>query len=158
LPALPAALILTAEYVSRFVQKSKRRKVFVQLVAFAMFAVVAVILQFFVVSQAPTETVKPLIETANANGFANEKVLNLNTISHNAEFYAAGRLLRTDDGKQRRFFDAAEIVREMKREDARSVLVLVPIQYLNQLTESDLVEAEILGDNTELAIVLVKSK
>ncbi len=158
LPALPAALILTAEYVSRFVQKSKRRKVFVQLVAFAMFAVVAILLQFFVVSQVPTETVKPLIEIADANGYTNEKVLNLNTISHNAEFYAANRLMRARDGKQRRFFDAAEIVGEMKREDAKSVLVLVPIQYLDQLTESDLVEAKVLGDNTELAIVLVKSK
>jgi hypothetical protein len=106
----------------------------------------------------PTETVKPLIEIADANGYTNEKVLNLNTISHNAEFYAANRLVRTDDGKQRRFFEAAEIVGEIKREDAKSVLVLVPIQYLNQLTESDLVEAKVLGDNTELAIVLVKSK
>lgn len=158
LPALPAALILTAEYVSRFVRKSKRRKVFVQLVAFATFAAVAVCLQFFVVSYSQSETVKSLIETAGANGYTNEKVLNLNTISHSAEFYAAERLVRTGDGKQRRFFDAAEIVGEMKREDAKSVLVLVPIQYLNQLTESDLVEAKVLGDNTELAIVLVKSK
>jgi len=158
LPALPAALILTAEYVSRFVQKSKRRKIFVQFIAFAMFAVVVVILQFFVVSQVPTETVKPLIEIADANGYTNEKVLNLNTISHSAEFYAANRLVRTDDGKQRRFFDAAEIVGEMKREDAKSVLVLVPIQYLTQLTESDPVEAKVLGDNTELAIVLVRRK
>ena len=158
LPALPAALILTAEYVSRFVQKSRSRKLFVHFIAFAMFVVVVVILQFFVVSQVPTETVKPLIEIADANGYTNEKVLNLNTISHSAEFYAANRLVRTDDGKQRRFFDAAEIVGEMKREDAKSVLVLVPIQYLTQLTESDLVEAKVLGDNTELAIVLVRRK
>jgi 4-amino-4-deoxy-L-arabinose transferase-like glycosyltransferase len=158
LPALPAALILTAEYVSRFVQKSKKRKMFIQLVALAMFALVVVILQFFVVSQVPTETVKPLIEIANSNGYASEKVLSFNTISHNAEFYAAGRIVRTDDGKQRRFFDTAEIVGEMKREDAKSVLVLVPIQFLSQLTESNLVEAKVLGDNTELAIVLVKGK
>ncbi len=158
LPALPATLILTAEYVSRFVQKSKNRKTIVWLVAFTTFAVVAVCLQFFVVPFSQSETVKPLIESANANGYTNEKVLNLNTISHSAEFYAAGRLVRTDDGKQRRFFDAAEIVGEMKREDAKSVLVLVPIQYLNQLTESDLVEAKVLGDNTELAVVLIKVK
>ncbi len=151
LPALPAALILTAEYVSRFVRKSKNRKTFVWLVAFATFAIVAVCLQFFVVPYSQSETVKPLIETANASGYTNEKVLNLNTISHSAEFYAANRLVRTDDGKQRRFFDAAEIVGEMKREGAKSVLVLVPIQYLYQLTESDLVEAKVLGDNTELA-------
>lgn len=158
LPALPAALILTAEYVSRFAQKSKRRKTSVQLAAFAMFVAVAVALQFFVVSQTPTETVKPLIEVANASGYEREKVFNLNTISHNAEFYAAGRLARTDDGKQRKFYSAAEIVAEMKREDTKSVLVLVPVQYLSELTENDLVEAKVLGDNTELAIVSVKSK
>jgi 4-amino-4-deoxy-L-arabinose transferase-like glycosyltransferase len=158
LPALPAALILTAEYVSRFVRKSKNRKMFVWLVAFATFAVAAVCLQFFVVHYSQSETIKPLIETANANGYTNEKVLNLNTISHSAEFYAASRLVRSGDGKQRRFFDAAEIVAEMKRKNAKSVLVLVPIQFLNQLTESDLVEAKVLGDNTELTIVLVKSR
>ena len=158
LPALPAALILTAEYISRFAQKSRRRKTIVQLIALTMFAAVIVVLQFFVVAQVPSETVKPLIEIAAVNGYEHEKILNLNTISHSAEFYAADRLVRTADGKQRRFFDAAEIVGQMKVETAKSVLVLVPIQFLDQLTESDSVEAKVLGDNTELAIVLVKIK
>ena len=85
-----------------------------------------------------------------------EKVLNLNTISHNAEFYAHGRLVRTDDGKLRRFYEVGEIIEEMKRENVNEILVLVPLEHLNQLTESSLVKTKVLGDNTELAIVLVK--
>ncbi len=158
LPALPAALILTADYVSRFVQKSKNRKLLVQFIAFATFAIVIIILQFFVVPYSQPETVKSLIETAKATGYENEKVLNLNTISHSAEFYAAGRLVRTDDGKQRKFYGAAEIAVEMKREGFENVLVLVPLEYLNELTASDSVEAKVLGDNGELAIVSVRSK
>ena len=156
LPSLPAALILTAEFVWRFTQKSKTRKIAVQLVAFATFVVACVILQFFVVSYSRSETIKPLIESASASGYSSEKVLNLNTISHSAEFYAANRLVRTDDGKQRRFYDAAEIAAEMQRENIKDVLVLVPIEYLKQLTMSDSVEAKVLGDNSELAIVSVK--
>ena len=156
LPALPAALILTAEYIWRFVQKSEKRKIYVKIFALATFAVVVLILQFFINNFTRRETVKNLIETANANGYATEKVLNLNTISHNAEFYAHGRLVRTDDGKLRRFYEVGEIIEKMKRENINEILVLVPLEHLNQLTESSLVKTKVLGDNTELAIVLVK--
>ena len=64
--------------------------------------------------------------------------------------------MRTDDGKLRRFYGVAEIVEEMKRENINEILVLVPLEYLNQLTESNLVEANVLGNNTELAIVLAR--
>ena len=55
LPALPAALVLTAEYVFRFVQKSRSRKLFVQSIAFLTFAVVAFLLQFVVTDYAQSE-------------------------------------------------------------------------------------------------------
>ncbi len=158
LPSLPAALILTAEYVARFVGESRRRKLIVQTIAWLTFAAVIIILQFFVVSYARSETIKPLIETARNDGYNDEKVLNFNTISHSAEFYAADRLIRAADGKQRRFFTAAEIAEEMRRENLSNVLVLAPLQFVSQLTESDALEAQVLGDNTELAIVAVKVK
>jgi 4-amino-4-deoxy-L-arabinose transferase-like glycosyltransferase len=158
LPALPAALILTAEYVCRFAEKSRKRKIFVQIVALATFAFVAVALQFFAAGFARHETVKNLIETADAQGYTNEKVLNLHTISHNAEFYAAGRLIRDADGKLKKFLGVSEVAEEIRREGAADVLVLVPLEYLQQLTDSDLVEAKVLDENGELAIVLVKNK
>ena len=158
LPALPAALILTAEYVDRFVSVSLKRKYALQITAFLTFAVVAFLLSFIVTDYAYRDSVKGLMETARARGFAAEKVLNLHTISHNSEFYAAGRLIRAEDGKLRKFLGVGEIVVEIARENGKPVLALVPLEYLKELTESSLVEAEVLANNTELAIVLVKNK
>ncbi|MBA4122628.1 MAG: glycosyltransferase family 39 protein [Acidobacteria bacterium] len=158
LPALPAALILTAQYVWRFVRKSKTRAYVLQIVAFATFAATVLILQFYVISYAPQETVKNLIAIADVGGYADARVLNLHTISHNAEFYAAGRLTRNTDGKLKKYFGVAEVAEEIRRGGNRDVLVLVPLEYLHELPESDLVESKILGNNGELAIVAVKNR
>ena len=158
LPALPAALILTADYVWQFVQKSAKREIAMQLVAFAMFGVIAIVIQFFGISYAPHETVKTLIEKANAEGYTTQKILSQHTISHNAEFYAPNRLIRNEDGTQRKFYGVWEIAHEIEIEKANEVLVLVPLAYLNDLTSSNLVTAKVLGDNGELAIVEVELK
>ena len=158
LPALPAALILTAEYVWRFMQKSVKRRVFMQTLALLMFVSVAIVSQFVIGNFLHEETVKHLIDTANSQGYTSEKILNQHTISHSAEFYGAGRLVREADGKQKRFYGVPEIVEEMKRENTPQVLVLTPLVYLNYLTKSDLVESKVLDDNGELAIVVVKLK
>ncbi|MDQ3750738.1 MAG: hypothetical protein M3367_17235, partial [Acidobacteriota bacterium] len=158
LPALPAALLLTADYIYRFAEISRRRKYAVQFIAFAVFAVVAVALRFFVPAYAQADTTKYLIETANANGYGDAKILNLHTISHNAEFYAAGRLVRDDDGKLKKFLGIALVAEEIRRTGGGDVLVLVPLEYLHELPESNLVESKILADNGELAIVAVKNQ
>ncbi len=155
LPALPAALILTAEYVLRYTAKSQKRKFAVQLAAFTTFAVIIVALRFFVPAFAAADTTKYLIETANAQGYADAKILNLHTISHNAEFYGAGRLIRDADGKLKKHFGVSEVAEEITRQGGKTVLVLVTLEYLHELPESDLVESKILGESGELAIVAV---
>ncbi len=156
LPAVPAALILTAGYVWQFVQKSRTRQIVLQTIALSTLIGAAVLAQFFVTDFLHEETVKHLIEKADSQGYKSEKILGLHTISHSAEFYGAGRLLRDADGKQRRLFGVSEVVEEMKKDNAKQALVLIPLGYLNQLTNSEQVEAQVLGDNGELAIVLVK--
>ncbi len=158
LPALPAALILTAEYVWRFAEKSAKRRIVLQIVAFLMLGGVAVLSQFFITRFLPEETVKHLVETANSQGYTSEKILNLHTISHSVEFYGAGRLVRDNEGKQKRLFGVTEVVDEMNRANTRQILVLIPLVYLNYLTKSELVETQVLDDNGELAIVLAKAK
>jgi 4-amino-4-deoxy-L-arabinose transferase-like glycosyltransferase len=158
LPALPAALILTADYVYKFVQKSKLRVVALQTLAFLMFAVVAVLLQFVVPNFAYADSVKGLMETADAQGFTNERVLNLHTISHNSEFYFSGRLIRAEDGKLRKFLGIAEINEQLKNENGKNLLVLVPLEFLHELTESDDLETRVLSDNGKLAIVVIYAK
>jgi len=155
LPALPAALVLTADYISRFTEKSRPRKYAVQLIAFMTFVAVAVALRFFVPAYAQADTTKYLIETANAAGYADAKILNLHAVSHNAEFYGAGRLVRDADGKLKKYFGVTEILEEIKQQNGKTVLVLVPPEYLHQLKESVLIESKVLGKSGELAIVAV---
>jgi 4-amino-4-deoxy-L-arabinose transferase-like glycosyltransferase len=158
LPALPAACILTAIFVWQFVQKSRWRKIVLQILAFVTFAVVAILLQFVVPKYAEQDSVKGLIANADAQGYKTEKILNLHTISHNAEFYGANRLVREPDGKLKKFLGAAEIVEFLKTEKSENVLVFVPKEYLNGLTKSNLVEAKVLGESGEVVLVAVKNK
>jgi 4-amino-4-deoxy-L-arabinose transferase-like glycosyltransferase len=158
LPALPAALILTAAYVFGFTQKSNKRKIALQVFAFITFAVVAFLLKFTAPEFAQAYSVKNLIEAVNERGYATEKITNLFTVSHNAEFYAAGRLVRDADGKLKRYDDFLVLVNDMKAENTRQILVLVPHPSEGDILESPLVEAEVLADNGSTAIVLVKLK
>jgi 4-amino-4-deoxy-L-arabinose transferase-like glycosyltransferase len=158
LPALPAALILTALYIYEFAQKSQMRKILVQLTAFSTFLIVTVLAQFFVHDFVHTETVKHLVDTANANGYKTEKIVNMHTISHSVEFYGAGRLVREADGKQKRFYGTSQILDLMKEDNSERVLVLIPLEFLYTIKDTDEVETQILDDNGELAIVLVKKK
>jgi hypothetical protein len=120
-----------------------------------MLAVVFLILQFFSEPYARHETVKNLIVAANSRGFADAKLLTLHTISHSAEFYAAGRLQRLPDGKQRYLYGVAEVKEFIEQNENKPVLVLVPHEYLEDLTASDLVSSEILADNGKLVIAAV---
>jgi 4-amino-4-deoxy-L-arabinose transferase-like glycosyltransferase len=158
LPALPAACLLTAEFVRRFVQRSRARKIALQALALATFSVVLILLQFVVPKYASQDSVKGLIEIAAARGYQNEKVLSLHTISHNAEFYASKRLVRERLGKQRKFLGSVGIAEFMKQNNDKSVLVLVPPEFLKDLLESDQVRSEVLGESGELVLVAVKSK
>ncbi|HEY0459981.1 MAG TPA: hypothetical protein VGC97_12655, partial [Pyrinomonadaceae bacterium] len=158
LPAVPAAIILTAQYAFGFVQKSRLRQIIVQAVAVLTLMVIAVLAQFFVTGMLHEETVKHLINTADSRGYANEKVLTVDTVSHSAEFYAAGRLLREADGKQKRLYGVSQVIEEMNRLNTNQTLVLIPKAYMNQLTRGNLVDVQELGDNGELSIVLVRLK
>ncbi|HEX9961422.1 MAG TPA: hypothetical protein VGB00_10850, partial [Pyrinomonadaceae bacterium] len=158
LPAVPAALILTADYVTRFARESKRREIALQMLAFLMLAFSFVILQFFGAPYARRETVKHLIAAANSRGFADARILTLHNTSHSAEFYGAGRLQRFPDGKQRYLYGVAEVREFIEQNENKPVLVLVPLEYLSELTESDLVSSRVLEDNGKLAIAAVDLK
>jgi 4-amino-4-deoxy-L-arabinose transferase-like glycosyltransferase len=158
LPALPAACILTAEFVVRFIENDLRRKYFLQGLGLLTFVVVAILLQFAVPRYAELDSTRHMVEIANEKGYKNEKIINMHTISHNIEFYGNGRLMRSADGRQRRFDGVSEVVNYLEKENQDSVLVLIPHQFIGQLTKSDLITTEILDRNYELEMVAVKLK
>ena len=153
LPAVPAAIILTAIYIFRLVEKSSKWRIAVLSLAASIFVVSIGLVLFVVPRFADTDSAKGLIVAANERGYAGVPVYSMHTISHSAEFYAAGRLLRDADGKQKKLYGPAEVVTEMQRVGVKRALVLVPIEYQKQLTEIPLLHAKIIRDNTELVIV-----
>lgn len=158
LPALPAAIILAGEYAWRFTRVNKMRRVLVQIVAIGSLVIFLTIALFFVKDFAQHESVKTLIEKADSEGHAGERVLNLFGMSHNSEFYAPSRLVRGPDGKQKMYFSVKDIVDEMDSKNETSGLVLVPLQHLYILQRSEFVTMTVLGDNTEFAIVAIRKK
>ncbi|MCY7375161.1 MAG: glycosyltransferase family 39 protein [Pyrinomonadaceae bacterium] len=158
LPSLPAALILTAIYVFKFAEKSRTRRRALQILAFSTFALIFVILQFFTADFTKPETVKNMIETIDAKGFADKKIVNLFAVSHNLEFYAAGRLIRETDGKLKRYDDFSVLVRELENAPGKQILVAVSQEVVPSLIENSLsAKVEVLAENGETAIVSVKS-
>ncbi len=158
LPAVPAAILLAWLFVLRPIQDHMWWQKGVAVVGVVTLLGSAILLATVVPRYADGDSVKRLIASANAQGYADEKVLILNSPAYNAEFYAAGRLLRDESGNQRRFYSAAEIRKEMESEDTARVLVLVPIGNEPVLTRSTLLDSRILSDNGELAIALVQLK
>lgn len=156
LPAVPPALIIASVWVAGFVGKGGWRPGLAKALAMTTFALVVGVILFALPRFADADSVKALIAAADARGMKNEKVMTLHTVSHNAEFYAAGRLVRDNDGRQIRFLGPADVVDQIRRSESGAVLVLTPLEYLRQLTESPLLLAEVLDDNDELAIIHVR--
>ena len=155
LPAVPAAVIFTAVFI--FERGEKWRKAPI-LIAASTFGFVILLLIFAVPRYAESDSVKTLIQAANGRGYDSNRVLTLHTISHNAEFYAAGRLARDSEGKQLRLSGIGEVLTEIPAENHRTVLVLIPLEYLSQMTDSEKLKTEVIKNNGELAIAAVSLK
>jgi 4-amino-4-deoxy-L-arabinose transferase-like glycosyltransferase len=153
LPSVPATIILTAQFVSGFVSRKPAWKMPLIGVAFTTLIAVCILIQFVVPKFADEDSVKALISAADAGGNNADKIFSLHTISHNAEFYGAGRLERTDDGKQRRFNGVPELVEEMKREGLQQAVVLMPIAYTKEIPVYKEIDPKVIADNGELVIV-----
>ncbi len=157
LPALPGAMILVGDGIRRFVVKNEYNEWLIFGLSSGTILTCFLLLIFMVKGFAEHETVKYLVEKANADGYQKAKILNLHRISHSVEFYGAKRLIRDETGKLKRFESVQELTDEMKK-DGEPAAVLVPIENINQLTESELVKGNVLADNGELAIVGVNLK
>ncbi|CAN5279558.1 hypothetical protein BH20ACI2_BH20ACI2_01440 [soil metagenome] len=154
LPAVPAAIVVTGTYVYGLVKNSFRWRNIVLGLAGLTFAVLIAVALFAAPRFAERESVKSLLNAADARGHVSEPVLMFLRIAHNAEFYAAGRLVRDNEGKQRRISTKEELVSELQILGGRAV-VLVPTAYFDQLSNTEEIETEVLGNNDEFSIAIV---
>jgi len=158
LPAVPAAIILTALAVFELAERSSKWRTAIITAAAAMLVGVVGLFIFAVPRFAETDTVRSLIKTADSRGFGESRVLMVYTISHNAEFYAPGRLFRDHAGKQKRFNTVDDLLAVLASEKDCTALALVPVEHLAVLTRDARIKTEVLGDNTELAIAAISAK
>ncbi len=132
-----------------------RRAVRVELICSAMFISIAVALNCAVGPLGRRESVRDLMRLADARGYASTPVFYMLTDDRTAEFYAGGRLLYRADGEPFRF-DGAQEAAAAARERGGMALVLVPVQWTNQLTDYRAVETEIIGDNGLLTLAVIR--
>lgn len=158
LPALPAAAIMTTLCIREVADPSRKWRFAALLTAGSMLVTAAILLAFVVPGFADADSIKKLIRTASDRGYKGNNVLMLHTLSHNAEFYAAGRLVRYADGRQKRLASPPEVLEEIQSAGGTPVIVLVPLKYLSQLTAFEPLRTETLGDNGDLAVVAVSAR
>ena len=156
-PAVPAAVIITAVFTVGLVRKSSKWLYAVLGTAAITLGIAAVLLVFALPDFAERDSVKALIQAADEKGYTSTRILVLHMISYNAEYYGSGRLLRNANGSQRRL-EGTQLVSDEIKKDGRPVLVLVPLEYLQQLTDYDKVTTTVIKDNGEIAIAAVSAR
>ncbi|HEV7699210.1 MAG TPA: glycosyltransferase family 39 protein [Pyrinomonadaceae bacterium] len=155
LPALPGAVILCGIAVRELASKSKGWAYAGAALAGITMLTISVLLVTIVPNYASCESGRQLIVAADQKGYSSEPVLVMHSYFYNAEFYATTRLDHDARGKQVRLFGTAEVKDEIRRRGGGVVLVLVPNEYLSQLTEDPHLNAESIGSNEDGAIVAV---
>jgi 4-amino-4-deoxy-L-arabinose transferase-like glycosyltransferase len=155
LPALPPAIVISAFFAWQLAAKKAIWRRLVPAVGVVMLLVVFLTLAFALPRFADRDSVRPLIAAADARGMATQRVLMFYHLSHNAEFYAVGRLLRDQTEKQRVFYKTEDLLTILAAEPEGKALVISPVEHVTALTADRRLNAEVVKDNTEHAIVAI---
>jgi len=157
LPSLPAAAVLTSLYVRKFAARSNSREMLCKGLAFAMFAVVIFLLSFVVPNYADNDSAKSLVGGAGRSGYGASRIAGYRSVDHSLEFYAAGRLFRDEEGKQRVFSSPGEI-RETVSAEGGTLLVVAHPGEMEELGRSKGLEVKELVRRGEWVISSVTSR
>jgi len=116
---------------------------------------VAILLNCGVSKIAGRESVKELIRAGDARGYSGLPILGLHLVERSVEFYAHSRVVYSANGQPAKFEGTAEI---LESEPARRgpVLVLVPLEHLDQLTSLRSAEIDVIEENGVLALVYLR--
>jgi len=156
LPAVAPATVVTGIFIARLMNKNRVWRYPVQVIALGMLLAVYVAINLAVPSYADQESVKSLIEAADLRGFSQSRVIGYQSPSHNAEFYAAGRLFRNVDGKQLIVSDIASFDTLPSLDGP--TLLLVRANKLEEVISNGTLKTDVLGFNGKLYIVAVWPK
>lgn len=134
---------------------AQRRITTVSSIVSVTFATVMLIVNCVLDDAARGESVRDLLQQAAQRGYASTPVVQLHTRERTSEFYAARRLAYDEHGEPVKFEGVFQVV-DAARRSGGIMLVIVPLEFINQLHESEELEVEVIGDNGSLALVAVK--
>lgn len=109
------------------------------------------------INLANRESTRDLIQLATARGYGSAPLYGLNQTDRSAEFYAMDRLKYGPDGEPVSFDDAAKAVLAAE-ENHEPILVLVPLEYPDQVLKLKSAGADVIGDNGKVALVAVRPR
>lgn len=156
LPAVPGTVVLTALSVYLYSRRSVKHDAVVKGLALATFAVVLALLQFALPQFAETDSVRHMFRDAADEGYSTQKVAGFMTISHNMEFYASGRILRNDDGTQKRFSTPEELQAAI-RNTGEPQMVIIRQEHLHFLEDFPGIDVRVISRGGDYALATVKS-
>jgi 4-amino-4-deoxy-L-arabinose transferase-like glycosyltransferase len=132
------------------------RSTSVVLVAWATLAAAVILLNCGAQSLAQRESVRDLLRLADARGYANAPVFARRGDDRTAEFYANGRVVYGADGEVVTFDEVGQVLGEARRR-GESILVLLPVEALRNVTQLHTPELDVIGTNGRIALVAVKA-
>jgi hypothetical protein len=102
------------------------------------------------------ESVRDLIQTADARGYSSAPVFYFLCDERTAEFYAAGRLAYQADGEPIRFEGAQLLLPAIRARGHDAGLVLMETRWEKQLTDYKAVQLERIGSNGIVTLFVVR--
>ncbi|MDQ3256964.1 MAG: glycosyltransferase family 39 protein [Acidobacteriota bacterium] len=101
------------------------------------------------------ESVRDLLRMAEARGYGHVPVVQLHTVERTAQFYAADRLVYDEQTREPIKYEGVFQVVNAARQAGGRILVIVPLEYVTQLTADAALRSEVIGDNGAVALVAV---
>jgi 4-amino-4-deoxy-L-arabinose transferase-like glycosyltransferase len=148
LPALAGALALVWP---------QRRQLCLWGTIFTALGVVVIITACALAPVAQHNSVRDLLQQADARGYANAPVFYMLVSEHTAEFYASGRLGYDAQGEPIKF-DGGWEVEQSARQMNGPLLIITQKQYAWKLVNDPALMVESIGDNGQLALYVVRLK
>jgi 4-amino-4-deoxy-L-arabinose transferase-like glycosyltransferase len=133
------------------------RRVLVILIPLALFVTSAIGLSCAAPVLARPESVRDLLAAASARGYQATPVVQLHTVERTAEFYAANRMTYGPDGEPVKLEGVAQVA-EAARHNGGLVLCFVPKEYEAQLTSYPSIQAEVVGNNGRVSLLVVRAR
>ena len=126
----------------------ERRVMFPMVICGATFVLVMLVAICAAPPVARRESVRDLLELADARGYGDAPVLAQRSDDRTAEFYAHDRVVYNADGEPVTF---DEVTLEQARALGGRILVFIPAEYVNDFRGTP--KIEILGDNGRMAVL-----